>query len=714
MRKFVFLFFLFANIFVYAQEVTPKLIRMVNSGYSAQLRGVSGTRTAGVTLTGSYKSNFKAHQFDVVLTGEYELWIDPAGGTNFSKDSGWSYSNGQLIAAPDLTDAAQFVSVVDSDKNDSLHAQHIEDSTITLNKFSTASLNFIGTGGSITNNPDDNTLENKGGSTIGIKESYLDSWIVANDTTDLKTQDGNVIVVKSAPLVEDIFHKVSSNDFSENGITVFSHPTSGFVWVRDDFVKDTTTFRTEWAGAKSASNFNKVVALMEAGDRILVEAGVWPTSTVTLTSANSPDSIEIRGGGRTNTEFGPLIINGRKGYSIRDMSFYQPSTANGLSFVSSDSTFDYGAFIENVEAHGVGLSTTHAILVQPGGGVTMDNIFVRDATHGIAYRARNGTITNVYADNVTNAIIVKSGIGTPDDGPNYNVIIDGVRVTNGGGVNVTATGLQTLHTVSVSNVVVFNGVYVVNCTVADGATPGYLYDIQINDCIGRNLTTTNAAYLNEGGSSVYFNNCISDSSNTYGFRSQVVAGRELNTYLNNTVSVRAATANYFGSDFSTSEVLNFYNNDFHEKSTSSTIGAQKDTLQTSSFRKVVYLFDDSSDEYVAFSFAPDTAKFRNNFFIDILWYSESATSGFANWGWGYSAIDIGGSTDVPTSGGTTYQSTETNGTTDRLNITTITKSTNILPKTGWIHSFVLRDGNGSSGTDDMVGDAVLLGVRIRY
>lgn len=49
----------------------------------------------------------------------------------------------------------------------------LQDSTTTLADFTTAAYNYIGSGGSITNNPDDITLENKAGSTIGITHEYL-------------------------------------------------------------------------------------------------------------------------------------------------------------------------------------------------------------------------------------------------------------------------------------------------------------------------------------------------------------------------------------------------------------------------------------------------------------------------------------------------------------------------------------------------------------
>lgn len=50
----------------------------------------------------------------------------------------------------------------------------VADSTLSLAKLTTAANNFIGSGGSVTNNPDDQTLENKAGSTIGFKDELID------------------------------------------------------------------------------------------------------------------------------------------------------------------------------------------------------------------------------------------------------------------------------------------------------------------------------------------------------------------------------------------------------------------------------------------------------------------------------------------------------------------------------------------------------------
>ena len=65
-------------------------IRLPGSGYSTQLRGVAGTRTAGITLTGTYNAGWDMYLFNLLITGVYELWYDTTGGSTYSKDAVWS------------------------------------------------------------------------------------------------------------------------------------------------------------------------------------------------------------------------------------------------------------------------------------------------------------------------------------------------------------------------------------------------------------------------------------------------------------------------------------------------------------------------------------------------------------------------------------------------------------------------------------------------
>ena len=87
----------------------PVKIRLASSGsgYTAQLRGISGKNTAGITLQGGYNAGWDMHVFNVLVTGPYNLWFDPAGGSTYSKDSAWSGITGKLVFGQDFIDSLQ-------------------------------------------------------------------------------------------------------------------------------------------------------------------------------------------------------------------------------------------------------------------------------------------------------------------------------------------------------------------------------------------------------------------------------------------------------------------------------------------------------------------------------------------------------------------------------------------------------------------------------
>ena len=76
----------------------------VAEGSSCQLRGVSGSMTDGEIISGVWNSGFSAFFFNVDISGAYELWVDPAGGTSYSKDSTWSGSTGKWVPGQDFKD----------------------------------------------------------------------------------------------------------------------------------------------------------------------------------------------------------------------------------------------------------------------------------------------------------------------------------------------------------------------------------------------------------------------------------------------------------------------------------------------------------------------------------------------------------------------------------------------------------------------------------
>lgn len=80
----------------------PVKIRLAGSGYSAQLRGKAGTATAGEVIQGSYDSGWQQHVFLLLKSGFYDLYVDPAGGSTYSKDSVWSGDEGKVVTGRDL------------------------------------------------------------------------------------------------------------------------------------------------------------------------------------------------------------------------------------------------------------------------------------------------------------------------------------------------------------------------------------------------------------------------------------------------------------------------------------------------------------------------------------------------------------------------------------------------------------------------------------
>ena len=179
------LFVVFGN--VLAQS--PYRIRLADSTYAAQLRGVTGTRTAGITITGTYKSNFRAHQFNVTTTGRYDLYIDATGtGSSYSKDAVWSGTVGKTVVGK--TDLERTVSLgvyADPDSNAQIDTQGYENESVTLIKLAPEVLAAMATGGSFTSDSlrdmigdsiaalsaDGVTIINDG--TFKIKPSYVDS-----------------------------------------------------------------------------------------------------------------------------------------------------------------------------------------------------------------------------------------------------------------------------------------------------------------------------------------------------------------------------------------------------------------------------------------------------------------------------------------------------------------------------------------------------------
>jgi len=158
---------------------------------------------------------------------------------------------------------------IDPDANYQIDTQGLEDQSVTTSKLadssvtqakvSTALLNLIGSGGAITNNPDDITLENKADSTIGLKENYavaaniaaLESW----SKHDLEI--GDVVYLREVTSGQGGGHFVladSATMRSKYGAGIiadtvsFQSGTATKRWFRTEMI-ESKILRPEWFGA---------------------------------------------------------------------------------------------------------------------------------------------------------------------------------------------------------------------------------------------------------------------------------------------------------------------------------------------------------------------------------------------------------------------------------------------------------------------------------
>jgi hypothetical protein len=121
-----FLFIIFITNMVLAQANLVR-IPLASSDYSAQLRGITATRTAGLTIQGSYNGTSEMFEFSITVSGRYDLYYDPAGGSSYVKDTNWSGANGRWVpASVDIEEALTFAetdsNIVPSKLSPEVHA----------------------------------------------------------------------------------------------------------------------------------------------------------------------------------------------------------------------------------------------------------------------------------------------------------------------------------------------------------------------------------------------------------------------------------------------------------------------------------------------------------------------------------------------------------------------------------------------------------------
>lgn len=129
-------------------------------------------------------------------------------------------------------------------------------------------------------------------------------------------------------------------------------------------------------------------------------------------------------------------------------------------------------------------------------------------------------------------------------------------------------------------------------------------------------------------------------------------------------------------------------------------------------------FDAATDEAAFWKFIADNYG-SGNLTLDIYWYADTASSANVVWEAQLSAITADTDTqDIETDGLATLnfvQDTHLGTTGQRVHKATITISNlDSIAAGDLCHLRIARDANGTSATDDMTGDAIIVMVEISY
>jgi hypothetical protein len=114
MKKILFLLLLTGAI--YAQDTSWVFIKLPHSGHNAILVSENAD-----TIQGTYDLYGNIHRFGITENKRYKLWSDNLGSTDFDEYDWYGQTNGNWLAAPDITNAGGGSGYADSVTIDSRH-----------------------------------------------------------------------------------------------------------------------------------------------------------------------------------------------------------------------------------------------------------------------------------------------------------------------------------------------------------------------------------------------------------------------------------------------------------------------------------------------------------------------------------------------------------------------------------------------------------------
>ena len=196
-----------------------------DSTWSVKLVGKANSKTEGETCRGYWKTTLQLFEFGVKKTGRYDLYVDLTGGTTYIKWSAWGKADGKMILGPipklleytndddQLMAAGIAPGSIDSTKlaEGAVTSARIKDSTIALVDLSESLRAYIGSGGSVTNMPDEQTITTHGGLLV-VKDFGL-------PLSKLREDEGANNVVKSDALGSVDWGKIEHSNISSGAVT---------------------------------------------------------------------------------------------------------------------------------------------------------------------------------------------------------------------------------------------------------------------------------------------------------------------------------------------------------------------------------------------------------------------------------------------------------------------------------------------------------------
>jgi hypothetical protein len=334
LRKFILIMLVLIS-FVAAQTT---------STFTFQLR----SKTTGKLVPGKnvdlYQDGVKLHDLTESSPGIYTNANVPTGTYDV-------YVNGNAL--PDYQDiphTGKKVKTVEDgfDSSGKIMTTGIGDSVITLSKMTNATLDYIGSGGSVTNNPDDVSTETKAGNKIGFKDSYLSTITMVNDSASLRLSDINVKekymwgYTSGSYLGGGKFVVIDKGIYSANGMTYFptSDPTK--LYARLKYL-ETKIIDVTWGGVKNDST-----------DISASIAAMWSNIPNNSTVAFPKGTYYLQAGGTELDGVSGLNIvfeEGVKFYGAKNnaastwLRFYNSSITNATLGVITTG-FDYTNFVQ--------------------------------------------------------------------------------------------------------------------------------------------------------------------------------------------------------------------------------------------------------------------------------------------------------------------------------------------------------------------------------